>query len=94
MSISRAFLRPRSVMEPPQGDFEYVPVIRGYEDTTLAGLNAKLQTEKDIQAASVDELFVIEEIEYQVVVTKPSIGGNPAELLYSAMVWATEVVKV
>ena len=94
MSVSRAFLQPRSVAQPPQGDFEYAPVFRLFEDTTFAGLEAQLNAMRVDLSGSDTSLYVIEEIEYQVVVTKHSLGGMPAEKLYSAMIWATEVLKV
>ena len=91
MPVSRAYLKPRSVDQPPQGDFEYLPIIKGFEDSTLAGLNAQLDAEKQVQAQSVDYFYVVEEIEYQVVVTK--LGPNP-DMLYSAMVFGWEIRKV
>ena len=92
--VDRAWLRPRSVAEPPQGDFAYLPFVKGFEDTTLAGLNAQLAADFPIRAQSVQELWVIEQIEYQVVVLQHALGGMPAERLYSAMIWATKVQKV
>jgi hypothetical protein len=89
--VDRAFLRPRSVAEPPQGDFRYLPEVRIYTDTTAAGLQAQLDIEFDVSAASVQELWVIESIQYAVVVTQP--GPNP-DMEYSALVWATKVERV
>ena len=91
MPVTRAFLKPRSVDGPPQGDFVYVPLFLFFESTTLAGLRAQLDAETQLQQQSTLELYVIEEIEYQVVVTQS--GPNPG-MLYSAMVWATKAVKV
>ena len=87
MPVSRSFLRPKSVDEPPQGDFEYIPIIQGFEDTTLAGLNAQLSLDRQARAQSVTSYYVIEEIEYQVVYT-------PMNTLYSCMIWATEIRRV
>ena len=92
--VDRAWLRPVSVREPPQGDFSYLPIVRAFEDTTLAGLNSQLDASFGVQSQSVQELWVLEEIEYQVSVTKPAIGGMPAELHYSALIWATKVERV
>lgn len=94
MPVTRAFLRPKSVNEPPQGDFEYIPLFQAFEDTTLAGLNAQLDLDIQAQAQSTTSYYVIEEIEYQVVVTQPKTGMVGPELLYSCMIWATEIRKV
>ena len=83
-----------SVREPPQGDFTFLPVVKAFEDTTLAGLNSQLDASFGVQSQSVQELWVLEEIEYQVSVTKTAVGGNPAELHYSALIWATKVQRV
>ena len=91
---NRAFLRPRSVDDPPQGDYEYKPRIIGFEDVTLAGLLAKILASTEFQALSLDVFWVVEEIEYEVVVTKLAVGGLPAELNYSCLVWYTEALKI
>ena len=92
--VDRAWLRPMSVREPPQGDFTFLPVVKAFEDTTLAGLNSQLDADFGVRSQSLNELWVLEEIEYQVSVTKTAVGGNPAELHYSALIWATKVQKV
>ena len=92
--VDRAWLRPVSVREPPQGDFAYLPVVIAFEDTTLAGLEAQMDADFPTRAQTATEYWVLEQIQYQVSVTKPAIGGNPAELHYSAMVWLTKVEKV
>lgn len=89
----RGFLRPRSVIEPPQGDFIYLPVVKLYESDTSAGLEALLNIGAGFQSADTDWYWVIEDIEYQVAVVRPEIGMNPAVLSYSALVWATQVIK-
>ena len=92
--VDRAWLRPMSVREPPQGDFSFLPVVKAFEDTTLAGLNSQLDADFGVRSQSLNELWVLEEIEYQVSVTKTAVGGNPAELHYSALIWATKVQRV
>ena len=87
--VDRAWIKPKSVDIPPQGDFTFLPVVKAFEDTTLAGLNSQLAADFPTRAQSTQELWVLEEIEYQVSVTKPALGGMPAELHYSAMIWAT-----
>lgn len=85
----RAFLQPKSMDMPVQGDWEFSPVYVFLEDTTMAGLQAQLDAASIAQQQNLTDLYVIEEIEYQVVVTKPAIGMNPAELLYTCMVWGS-----
>lgn len=92
--VDRAFLRPRSVIEPPQGDYQYFPIVRFYEDTTRAGLQAQMNVTFSVDAQSLSEFWVIEQVEFDVEVTKPAVGGNPAELIWTAMVWATQAIKV
>ena len=92
--VDRAWLRPMSVREPPQGDFTFLPVVKAFEDTTLAGLNSQLDADFGVRSQSLNELWVLEEIEYQVSVTKSAVGGLPAELHYSALIWATKVERV
>jgi hypothetical protein len=47
-----------------------------------------------IDAASDTEYWVVESIQYQVAVKQSMLGGNPSILSYSALVWATKVLKV
>ena len=89
----RGFLRPRSVIEPPQGDFIYLPRVFLYEADTAAGLQATMNPVFQLESEDTDWYWVIEDIEYEVAVVKPAIGMNPAILSYSALVWATQVLK-
>lgn len=94
MPVTRAFLRPVTVEPPPQGDFEYIPEVYGYEGDTMAELIDAMNGGVGTQSTDLENYFVVEDIQYQVAVTKPAVGNNSAELLYSAMVWATRVHKV
>lgn len=94
MPVSRTFLQPTSMKIPPQGDYEYRPIILFLEDTTMAGLQAQLTAQVSAQELSEVALYVLEEIEYQVNVTKPAVGMIPAELNYSCMLWFSEAKKV
>ena len=89
----RGYLKPRSVIEPPQGDFIYQPRIFLYESDTSAGLQLLMNPALGILSQETDWYWVIEDVEYQVVVVKQAIGMNPAILSYSALVWATQVIK-
>ena len=90
---NRGFLRPRSVIEPPQGDFIYLPRVFLYEADTAAGLQAAMNPAFQLESQDTDWFWVIEDIEYEVAVARPEIGMNPAILSYSALVWATQVLK-
>jgi hypothetical protein len=90
---NRGFLKPRSVNEPPQGDFLYLPVVVIKEAATAAELEALLNIGANGQSLDTDWFWVIERIDYEVVVVKPEVGMNPAVLLYSALVHATQVIK-
>lgn len=91
---NRAFLQPRTMDMPVQGDWEFTPLILFFEDTTMAGLQIQLNASAQIQSQDITDLYLVEEIEYQVVVTAMKSGMTPAELLYSAMVhvsWAHRI---
>jgi hypothetical protein len=90
----RAFLRPRSVIEPPQGDFRYLPEYRLYEAPTAALLQDALNLEAGVDQQDLLNFWVVEEIQYQVAVLKQEIGMTPAVMSYSAVVRATQVIKV
>ena len=94
MPVSRSFLQPRSVTKPSQGDFQYTPIVEIFEADSAAGLQALLVADVGAQSVDNENFWVIESIEYQVAVPKPAIGMNPAEMKYSALVWATQVKKV
>ena len=94
MPVDRAFLQPRSVAAPPQGDFTFPPVVKIYEADSAAGLELLMDGDFSIQAASIAEFWVIESVQYATTVVKPEVGMNPAVVLYSALVWATQVKKV
>jgi hypothetical protein len=94
MPVDRAYLKPRSVDVPPQGDFVFPPVVKIFESDTAAGLEALLDADFGIEQQSITEFWVIESIQYAVVVTAMWAGMTPPVLLYSALVWATKVEKV
>jgi len=94
MPVDRAYLKPRSVDVPPQGDFVYPPVVKLFESDTSAGLQALLNADFGIDQQDLTAFWVIESVQYAVAVTKMAQGNNSAELLYSALVWATRVEKV
>lgn len=94
MPVDRAFLKPRSVDKPPQGDFVYLPQIFLLEDTTQAGLEAQFTAQTEIRQQSIAEFWVVESVQYSTAVTAPKTGMNPAEMLYSVMIHATKCLKV
>ena len=90
----RAFLQPKSMDMPVQGDYEFRPLIIFYEDTTMAGLQAQVLAGMIVQQEDPTDLFLVEEVDYQVSVTAPKSGMTPAELHYSVMVhvsWAHRI---
>jgi hypothetical protein len=90
----RAFLKPRSVSEPPQGDFRYLPEYRLYEAPTAALLQEALNLQVSVDTQDILNYWVVEEIQYQVAVLKHALGADSAEMSYSAVVRATQVVKI
>jgi hypothetical protein len=94
MPVDRAYLKPRSVDVPPQGDFVFPPVVKIFESDTAAGLEALMDADFGIQQESITEFWVIESIQYSVSVIKLETGANDHMALYSALVWATKVEKV
>ena len=92
--MTTSFLKPRSVIDPPQGALQYSPEIFGYEGDTLAELVTAMNAGAGIQAVDPDNFYVVESVEYQVAVTKPAIGMTPAEMKYSALVWATRCERI
>ena len=64
------YLQPKSMDMPVQGDWEFFPVFKLLEDTTMAGLQAQLNVDVGIQSQSAPDYYVIEEIEYQVTLVK------------------------
>ena len=89
----RGFLRPRSVDDPAQGDFLYLPRVFTYEADTAAALADEMNIGAGIQSQDTDWYWVIEDIEYQTTVLSQELGMQPAVLKYSALVWATQVIK-
>jgi hypothetical protein len=79
---------------PVQGDFEYTPLVILFEDSTMDGLQVQMNVSAQIQGQDIDDFFIIEEIEYQVVVTKQIDGMNPPELIYSAMVHVSHAHRI
>lgn len=94
MPVTRAFLKPRSVDTPPQGDFEFLPQVTLYESDTAAGLEAAMDIGATNQSQDLDNYWVVESVEYQVAVLQHAIGMNPAVLSYSALVWSTRAHRV
>lgn len=93
MPVTRAFLKPASMEHAaPQGDFQYLPVIRLYEASTAAQLEADMNAQFGGQSADDTAYFVIESIQYQVAVTR--LHNNQPDVRYSALVHATSMVKV
>lgn len=88
--MATSFLRPRSVQLPPQGAYDYIPVVKLYESDSAAGLEALLSGGFGVESLDPDNYYVIESIEYEVEY-KPA---PMAEWRYSALVWATQVLKV
>ena len=94
MPVDRAYLKPRSVDVPPQGDFVYPPVVKIYEADSAAGLEALLSADFGIQQQSITEFWVIESIQYATTVLAQELGMQVAVVKYSALVHATKVEKV
>ena len=90
--MANKFLRPTSVVQPYGGDFDYLPHVLLLESTTMDGLQEQLNTRVTIQVVDPDNYWVIESVEYQVTVTSPKKGNTPAEMNYSALIYATQVV--
>lgn len=90
---NRGFLRPRSVDDPAQGDFLYLPVFFIREADTAAELETLLNLNAGIQSQDPDWYWVIEDVEYQTTVLDQEQGMQPAVLKYSALIWATQVIK-
>lgn len=87
----RGFLRPRSVIEPPQGDFVYLPRVFLYEADTAAELEDLMNPGFGAQSQDTDWYWVIESIQYQVATTR--LHNTQPKVRYSALVWATQVLK-
>ena len=64
------------------------------ESDTAAGLQAELQVGVDVQSVDTTAFYVIESVQYQVVMTKEAKGNKPAEMKYSALIWASQALKV
>ena len=94
MPVDRAYLKPRSVDVPPQGDFTFPPVVRLFEADSALGLELLLAADFSVQQTSITEFWVIEAIQYATTVIRQESGMHPAVVLYSALVWATKVEKV
>jgi hypothetical protein len=92
--VANSFLRPRSISQPSQGRYEYFPEAVIHEADTAAGLEALLAGTVYVQSTDVDNYYVVESVEYQVVVVQTMLGGNPPILSYSALVHLTRVNKV
>jgi hypothetical protein len=92
--VSRVFLKPRSVQEPYEGDFQYLPIVKIYEADTAAALEAQMSLDFGIESESLTQYTVVESIQYSVAVIKMETGANDHMALYSALVHATQVLKV
>ncbi|MDB4312221.1 hypothetical protein N9937_02200 [bacterium] len=85
--MTTSYLKPRSVELPAQGAFQFRPSVFLLEDSSMAGLQAQLNAEVVTQQSDPANYWVIEDIQY--VVSKDSPG-----MLYSVMIWATQVEKI
>jgi hypothetical protein len=92
--VSRVFLKPRSVQEPYQGDFQYVPIVKIYEAATAAALEDMMSVNFTVESQDTTQYLVIESIQYSTVVVQTMLGGNPPILRYSALLHATQVLKI
>lgn len=90
----RAFLRPKSMDMPTQGDWEFRPIVVFLEDSTMAGLQAQVDAGTIIQQQDPTDLYILEEIEYEVAVVRPEVGMNPAVLLYSCMLHVSHAHRI
>lgn len=90
----RAFLQPKTMDMPVQGDWEFRPVIIFLEDPTMAGLQVQVDDATVVWSQEITDLYLLEEIEYQVSVLQPMIGGNPPVLLYSCMLHVSHAHRI
>lgn len=85
-----SFLRPRSVIAPPQGALTYTPKIVFLEDSSLAGLQAQVDATTGTQSIDADNYYVLEQVQYQVMTSK--LGPGP-DTIYTCMIWLTKAEK-
>ncbi len=84
--MATRFLKPKSVQHTRMGAYEYRPHFVVLEAGSAADLQALINTEVGVSTLNNDDrYFVIEDVEYQVTYA-------PGGVVYSAMVWITEVV--
>ena len=94
MAVNRAFLKPRSVDKPPQGDFEYIPIMLVVESDSAAGLEDELNIGTTTQAQDTTAYYVVESVQYSTTVLQQAVGMNPAVVKCSALIWITRALKV
>ena len=86
------YLKPKSVEHSTQGDFTYYPRFFLLEDTTMAGLQSQIDFQVNVDAFNVGSFWVVEEIEYQVTFAPTPMDND--RVIYSCMIWATEVEQI
>ena len=86
--MANKWLQPRSVIPPVQTPLEFRPRVLLLEDTTMAGLQAQLENETNLNAVDPANYWVIESIEYQVT-PGPGMGKH-----YSVCIHATQCIEV
>jgi hypothetical protein len=91
---NRAFLKPRSVQEPYEGAFSYLPVVRTYEADSAAGLEALMSAGVQVESQDTTAYWVVESVQYSTAVVQTMLGGNPPIVRYSALLHATKILKI
>lgn len=94
MPVTKAFLKPVTVEPPPQGDYRYRPLVVVLEADSAAELQALFVAEVAVQSQDTTAYYVLESVEYQVVVVKLVVGNQPAVVKYSALLHISQALKV
>ena len=83
------YLHPTSVKLPSQGAFQFWPEIKVFDEPTAQDLENAMNAGAAIQGQDPDNYYVVESVEYQVVVTRTH-PSTPV-VRYTALVHATRV---
>ena len=86
--MANKWLQPRSVLPPVQTPLQYQPRVLLLEDTTMAGLQAQLENEVNLNSVDPVNYWVVESIHYQVT-PSPGMGMH-----YSVLVHATQCIEI
>ena len=78
MPVTRAFLKPITVQQPPQGDYEYIPEVHGYEGSTLTELINQMNLGVGVLSLDLENYYVVEDVQYETTVLAQELGMQPA----------------